>query len=114
MLQLYTPVGRITITSDYLAGVVSTAAQSCYGVCGIATSTTDNLKGVLLGSNIPNKGVRVSEEDGMLCIELHIKVTYGLNISAIVQSITNKVKYALEDASGLKVRKIDVFIDDIV
>ena len=54
------------------------------------------------------------EEDGRLVIELHIKVTFGLNIAAIVRSITHKVKYAVEDATGLKVQRIDVCVDDIV
>ena len=48
-----------------------------------------------------------------LVIELHIKVTFGLNIAAIVRSITHKVKYAVEDATGLKVQRIDVCVDDI-
>ena len=46
--------------------------------------------------------------------ELHIKMTYGVNIAAIVRSITHKVKYAVEDATGLQVRRIDVCVDDIV
>ena len=33
---------------------------------------------------------------------------------AIVRSITHKVKYAVEDATGLKVQRIDVCVDDIV
>ena len=68
----------------------------------------------MLGTNYPDKGVRVTEEDGKLVIELHIKVTYGLNIAAIVRSITHKVKYAVEDATTLKVERIDVYVDDIV
>lgn len=91
------------------------AAQSCYGVCGMATGgTSDSLKTIVLGTNYPDKGVRVTEEDGKLVIELHIKVTYGLNIAAIVRSITHKVKYAVEDATTLKVERIDVYVDDIV
>ena len=37
--------------------------------------------------------------------------TYGLNISAIVNSITNKVSYVVEEATGLKVSKVNVFVD---
>ena len=96
-------------------GLVGAAAQSCYGVCGMATGgTSDSLKTIVLGTNYPDKGVRVTEEDGKLVIELHIKVTYGLNIAAIVRSITHKVKYAVEDATTLKVERIDVYVDDIV
>ena len=41
-------------------------------------------------------------------------MTYGLNIAAIVRSITHKVKYAVESATSLEVRRIDVCVDDIV
>jgi uncharacterized alkaline shock family protein YloU len=103
------------MTSDYFAELVGTAAQSCYGVCGMATGgRADSLKSLVFGSDLPDKGVRVTEEDGKLTIELHIKVTYGVNIAAIVRSITHKVKYAVEDATALQVLRIDVSVDDIV
>ena len=57
------------MTSDYFAGLVGAAAQSCYGVCGMATGgTSDSLKTIVLGTNYPDKGVRVTEEDGKLVI----------------------------------------------
>jgi uncharacterized alkaline shock family protein YloU len=62
----------------------------------------------------PEKGVRVIRDNDELCIELHIKVTYGVNIGAIVKSIIHKVKYAVEDATGLQVQRIAVSVDDIV
>lgn len=115
MIKLYNPLGKVSMTSDYFAGLVGTAAQSCYGVCGMATGgATDSIKTLILGTNFPDKGVRVTEENGALCIELHIKVTYGVNIAAIVRSITNKVRYAVEDATGLQVLHIDVCVDDII
>ena len=105
MIKFYNPLGKVCMTNDYFAGLVGAAAQSCYGVCGMATGgTSDSLKTIVLGTDFPDKGVRVTEEDGKLVIELHIKVTYGLNIAAIVRSITHKVKYAVEDATTLKVR----------
>ena len=42
---------------------------------------------------------------GRLSIELHIVVTYGVNIAAIVKSIVNKVRYTVEEATGLEVEK---------
>ena len=49
-----------------------------------------------------------------LVITLHIKVGYGLNIASITQSITHRVKDEVEHATGLKVARIDVFVDDII
>lgn len=48
-----------------------------------------------------------------LTIDLHIFVTYGVNISAIVDSIVNKVRYTVEQATDLAVKKINVFVDGI-
>ncbi|WP_395588158.1 Asp23/Gls24 family envelope stress response protein [Pseudomonas syringae group genomosp. 7] len=42
---------------------------------------------------------------------MHIIVTYGLNISAIVKSIVNKVRYTVEEATGLEVRQLNVYVD---
>lgn len=115
MVKFYNTYGKISITNDYFAGLVGTAAQSCYGVAAMADGgTTDSIKSFVFGANHLDKGVRVIEENGRLIIELHIKVMYGLNISAIVKSITHKVKYAVEEATGLKVQRIDVAVDDIV
>ena len=115
MIKSYTPLGKVCMTGDYFAELVSAAAQSCYGVSGMASGCRpDSVKAMLLGGDVPDKGVRVAEEDGQLVIELHIKMTYGVNIAAIVRSITQKVKYAVEDATGLQVRRIDVCVDDIV
>ncbi len=115
MINFYNTFGKVSMTGDYFAGLVSAAASSCYGVADMATSgASDTVKGMIFGSDFPDKGVRVTEDGGKLVIELHIKVTYGLNISAIVKSITHKVKYVVEDATGLQVKKINVSVDDIV
>ena len=115
MINFYNTFGKVSMTGDYFAGLVSAAASSCYGGADMATSgASDTVKGMIFGSDFPDKGVRVTEDGGKLVIELHIKVTYGLNISAIVKSITHKVKYVVEDATGLQVKKINVSVDDIV
>lgn len=116
MIKVYNTMGKITLTNDYFAGLVSAAAKSCFGVAGMATGprVRDNLKDLVLGSDFPDKGVRVTEHEGQLDIELHIKMTYGLNIASMTQSISHKVKYAVEQATDLQVRRIDVCVDDIV
>ena len=58
--------------------------------------------------------ITVTQEGGKLVIALHIKVGFGLNISTITQSITHRVKDEVELATGLKVARIDVYVDDII
>lgn len=115
MIKFYTPLGKISLTNDYFAGLVGAAVTSCYGVAGMNYSgAADNVRTLLFGSDIPEKGVVVSEYSGQLIIDLHIKVIFGINVAAIVASITNKVRYVVEDATNLKVYKINVSVDDIV
>ena len=72
------------------------------------------MRNALRTGSLPPKGVTVTQEEGRLVIALHIKVGYGLNISTITQSITHRVKDEVEHATGLKVARINVFVDDII
>ena len=108
MITRVNPLGHISLTNDYFSGLVAEAAKNCYGT---AAST---VREALRNGSLPEKGVTVSQQEGRLVITLHIKVGYGLNIASITQSITHRVKDEVEHATGLKVARIDVFVDDII
>lgn len=72
------------------------------------------VRSALRTGSLPPKGVTVTQEAGKLVIALHIKVGFGLNISTITQSITHRVKDEVELATGLKVARIDVYVDDVI
>ena len=114
MVSFYTTLGEITVAASYFSELVSEAVKSGYGVAGMAPGgAADSLKSIIF-SDFSEKGVRVVESAGALDIELHIKVMYGLNIAAAVKSLSHKVKYVVEEATGLKVRRVDVLVDDVV
>ena len=104
MITRVNPLGHISLTNDYFSGLVAEAAKNCYGT----------VREALRNGSLPEKGVTVSQQEGRLVITLHIKVGYGLNIASITQSITHRVKDEVEHATGLKVARIDVFVDDII
>ncbi len=115
MIKIATELGNVTLTPEYFANLVGITAASCYGVKGMATSgAAEGLRSLVSRRDFPDKGVRVSEQNGELAIELHIKIVFGVNIAAIVESIANKVKYAVEQSSGLGVSKVDVYVDEMV
>ena len=47
-------------------------------------------------------------------LELHIAVSYGLNISTAARSISHRVKDEVEQATGLKVARVIVSVDDVI
>ena len=112
MLKIETHLGTIEISHEFFSNLVGYVASSCFGVSGMATSgTVDGIKQLISLRNPLDKGVRVRASDNKLIIDLHITVSFGVNISAIVKSIVNKVKYTVEDATGLEVDKVNVFVD---
>ena len=115
MIKIYNPMGQVSLTNDYFASLVGNAITSCYGVAGMSTAgAKDSLKTMVFGKNIPDRGVVVNVEDEQLVIDLHIKVTYGVNIATIVDNIKERVAYAVENATNLKVKRINVSVDDII
>lgn len=115
MIKLENSNGYIEITNNYFANLVGRAAQSCFGVTGMVNSSPyqsikSAIKNKTSRENL-DQGVIVKSINGQLTIELHISVSYGVNINAIVDSIVNKVRYTVEEATDLKVSKVNVFID---
>ena len=114
MVSFYNTFGEVSMTGEYFSELVARAVQTGFGVAGMAPgSVSDNLLS-FVSPESHEKGVRVTEVDGKLIIDLHIKVTYGVNIAAAVKSVTHKVRYTVEEATGLLVRRINVAVDDVV
>lgn len=114
VVKINNTLGTITLTTEYFANLVGSTATTSFGVSGMANSgPVEGFRSLLFGSDFPEKGVRVSERGGNLNIDIHIRVIYGMNISAIVESISQKVKYAVEEATGLRVDSINVYVDEL-
>ena len=110
-------IGKITISENYLVEIVKHAVVDCFGVADVCNVTTfrSAVSALTAGKAFrKNKGILLrTDKDGGLIIDLHIKVTYGTNINAAVKSITHKVSFAVEEAAGIDVHKVNVFVDDM-
>lgn len=117
MIKFENSNGYIEVTNSYFSHLVGHTAQSCFGVTRMVSSNAyQTLKSALKNRvDIDNsdQGVIVKSVNGALVIELHIAVSYGVNINAISDSIMNKVRYVVEDSTGLKVSQVNVHIDGL-
>ena len=113
MIKIENPNGCIEISETYFAKLIGDAASSCFGVAQMANrSAVQGIKGFFAKDVLADKGVSVRVVGSRsLVVDLHIIVGYGLNISAIAKSIINKVKYTVEQATGMNVRKVNVYVD---
>lgn len=115
MITTRFPLGDISFSAEYFSTLVGEAAKQCYGVAAMAPrDMTDAVISLVRGSDYSEKGVRVTQEDGRLVIELHIAVIYGLNITTAARAISHRVKDEVEQFTGLKVARVVVSVDDVI
>jgi len=122
MIRLESHMGLIEVSQEYFSEIIGSAVTGCFGVAGMGnTNARQGLRSavqqrspVTRRRQFLDQGVRVYKDGNGLMVDLHIIVTYGLNIAAIVRSIGNKVRYTVEEATGLEVRKINVFVDGML
>lgn len=114
MITYETRLGKIAICEEYLSKLIGNEVTSCFGVVGMVPSTSkQKLFNKLSKNEQLDTGIKVIGNTDSITVELHIVVTYGMNINAIASSITEKVKYVVKEATGIEVEKVIVKIDGI-
>ncbi|HCC00955.1 MAG TPA: Asp23/Gls24 family envelope stress response protein [Ruminococcaceae bacterium] len=111
MIILENPNGIIDVSNEYFSILIGNAVSSCYGVAGMAPGNAVQGIAAFFGRKKIDHGVLVASNGHQLAIELHIIVMYGVNINEIVKSIIKKVRYTIEEATGLAVESVNVFVD---
>lgn len=103
--------GCIEIDKQVISQIVYRAAMESYGLVGFS----QKIKGIveLLKEGNATKGVRVTEVDNKIEIELFVIMQYGINISTVANNIIERVKYSVEKDTGLEVSKIDINVQGI-
>lgn len=115
MLTKENYLGKISINDAYLKALVYRTVSGCFGVAGMKSSSlSEFVLGEVLKIKTEGMGVRISVKNNELIVELHISVTYGTNISAIVKSVKNKVRFVLSEMVGIPVRAVNIYVDSIM
>ena len=114
MIAYETRMGKIIITEEFLSKLIGHEVTSCFGVVGMAPSSNrQKIYGLLSKNQALDTGIKVMGDADTINVELHIIVTYGMNINAIAASITEKVKYVVKETTGITVNRVVVKVDGI-
>lgn len=105
--------GEIIVDNDVIAKCAGAAACECFGIVGMASiSVRDGLAKLLKVENLSN-GVNVTINDEKLTIDLHIIVSYGVNIPSVCENLRENVKYKVEDCTGMGVAAINIYVEGV-
>ena len=112
-IKVKSDLGYIEYADDVLASLAGTATMECYGVVGMASKrTTDGLWELLKRENL-SKGIKISANGEEMVVDVFIIVEYGTKISVIANNIIQKIKYNIENLTGLKVSSITVNVQGV-
>lgn len=111
--KLENEIGVITIENEVIARIAGYAAMDCYGIVGMAAKNVKDDLVQLLKLESLTKGIQIIVDENKISLDFHIIVEYGTNISAIAENIISTVKYKVEEFAGLKVEKVNIFVEGV-
>ncbi|KXO17054.1 Asp23/Gls24 family envelope stress response protein [Peptoniphilus sp. GNH] len=112
-LNYKTEMGDIVIENSVLADIAGISAMESYGIVGMAAkNATEGIFELLKFENL-SKGIKVISENNKTIIELHVILEYGVKISTVGQNIIDRIKFNVENLTGVNIDRIDVIVDGI-
>lgn len=105
-------LGKIEVTPTAIASIVNHAVCQCYGVVGMAPKNlADGIANLL--SRDSRRGIEVNIDGNDIIIDVYVIVEYGMRISAVANSVKNTVSFHVEQALGIPVKGVNVFIQGL-
>ena len=106
-------VGSVTISDEVVAVIAGVATAEVKGVSSMSGTLAGGIAEILGKKNM-GKGVKVMIDGNTVEIDLHITVVYGAKVPEVAWEIQEKVKKAVESMTGLKVDKVNIYIEGVV
>jgi uncharacterized alkaline shock family protein YloU len=106
------PIGIVRVAQQVLSTIVINTALQIPGVVRIAQAS--DLWSHLFGKEKLNQGVKLTIKDSTVTADLYIVVSAGSNIVEVGTSLQEEVASAIENMTGMQVREVNVYIQDVV
>ena len=106
-------MGNIIIDNDVIAQYAGGVAVECFGIVGMAGYSARDGLAKLLKMDSLKRGIAVSISNNKLTLDFHVIVAYGVSILAVSENLIDSVKYQVEAFTGMKIVKIDIFVEGV-
>lgn len=114
-IEMAAEYGKVYISDEVIAVLAGSAALDCYGLVGMSSRNQlkDGIAELLRQDNL-SRGVEIRRDgQGMLSIDLYIVVSYGTKISVVAHNVQTKVKYVLNEVTGLQVEAVNIIVQGV-
>ena len=95
--------GKLKVSEDVVMGIASNVISEYNGV-------SEHRHGSIFGKN---SGITVSFEGGAAKISASVDVEYGTNAMSCAETLQTRIKSAVQDMTGVMVKKVDIKVVDL-
>ena len=110
-IEANTNLGEVQIADEVVAIIAGLAATEVEGVASMAGNITNEVINKLGMKNL-SKGVKIDVGETVK-VALSLNLEYGYNIPDTSAKVQSKVKYAIENMTGLPVSDVNVRIASV-
>ncbi|MCQ2507390.1 MAG: Asp23/Gls24 family envelope stress response protein [Dorea sp.] len=95
-------IGEVKLADEVVSSIAGLAALEVDGVSALAGNA-----GKFTRKNA-SKGVKIEVLNGVVTVALSLILTYGYNIKSVTMKVQEKVKFAIENMTGLEVADVNI------
>lgn len=105
--------GTIKFSDEVIAVCAANATLKTKGVADLAGDFTNLLSKSILGKELLSKGVKVSQTDEGVIVDVFVIVEYKVNIPSVAWDIQEHVKNEIVEMTELKVSAVNINIQGV-
>lgn len=109
-------MGTITYEGNTVHVLAEQAAIECYGLAGLSEQGSGSgIANFFFGQkNAAGKGVEVIQDGSdAIKVKLYVTAKYGVSLPSVAENVIEKVKYTIENETGLKVDSVEIVVQSI-
>ncbi len=105
--------GSLLIDDQVIATIAGVSAMECYGIVGMASKNATEGFFELVKKEQLTRGIKVNVKENKVILDLHVIVQFGVKVSVVAENIISKVKYNVENFTGLEVEKVNIYVQGV-
>ena len=106
--------GIVRISDEVIGVIAGLAASEIEGVAGMSAGLVGDISNKITGKKNNSKGVKVTMDNGLAVIDLHMSVEYGVKIPEMSMKVQNNVKNTVETMTGLNVALVNIYVENVI
>lgn len=105
--------GTLKISDEVIAVCAANATLKTKGVAELAGGISNALSKTILRKELLSKGVKISQNDNGMTIDIFVIVEYQVNIPAVAWEIQEHVKKEVESMTDLTVGAVNINVQGV-